>query len=112
MLIRQAELYYADLNPVKGTEQGGLRPVLVISGNTLNAYMDICIICPLTNKIKNFHGCLVLKKNKENKLKTDSEVLTFQIRTISKDRLVKKIGNITAKELHQIKVYLNEILTL
>ena len=109
--MKQREIWWADLNPVQGSEQRGTRPVVIISGNTMNDHLDIGIICPLSSKIKNFAGCLVLKRNKINGLEMDSEIISFQVRTISKSRLVSKIGQISEEELRQVKVGLNEILT-
>ena len=103
-------MWYADLNPVKGSEQAGFRPVVVISGDLLNAHLNTVICCPLTSKIKNYHGNLVLHPDNTNKLNKVSEVLTVQIRCISKDRLVKKIGHIGKDQVQQIKNTLNDLL--
>lgn len=108
--MRQGNIYYANLNPTKGREQRGIRPVVIISGNAMNDHLGICIVCPLSTKIKNYMGCLVLKKNKMNNLKHDSEIITFQIRTITKERLTRKIGKITDEELQKIIDGLNDIL--
>ena len=107
----QKEIWMADLEPVKGREQGGRRPVVIISGNTMNEHYDVRIICPLSSQIKNFTGCVLLKKDKLNRLSKDSEVLTFQLRTISKGKLIKKVGVITSEQLRNIHLFLNEILT-
>ena len=109
--MKQRDLYFAQLDPAAGSEQKGLRPVVVISGDSMNEALDICIICPLTCNIKNFPGCVVLKKNKINGLDKDSEVLTFQVRVVSKSRLLQKIGVISQKELTEIKRGLVDILT-
>lgn len=108
--MKQTEIWYADLNPIRGSEQAGYRPVLIISGNMLNKHLDIVIVCPLTTKIKNYKGNLVLAPTKQNGLDSTSEILTFHIRSISKNRLIKKVGKIEEEELEQIKVGLNEIL--
>ncbi len=108
--MKQAEIWMADLNPVKGSEQAGFRPVVIISGNLLNAYLPVAIICPITTKIKNYKGNLILKPNPENGLESTSEVLVFHVRSVSKDRLVKKIGEITAVELQRLKTGLDEML--
>jgi mRNA interferase MazF len=108
--MKQREIWWADLNPVKGSEQRGIRPVVVISGNAMNDNLEIAIVCPLSTQIKNISGCLILEKNNTNGLSDDSEVLTFQIRTLSKERLTKKIGQITESELKTIKEGLNDIL--
>lgn len=100
--VNQADIFLAKLDPVTGSEQAGTRPVLVISGNTLNENMPISIVCPLSSKIKNFSTCAVLKANTKNGLTTDSEVITFQVRTISKKRLVKHIGSVGQEKLDEI----------
>ena len=107
----QKEIWMADLEPVKGREQGGRRPVVIISGNTMNEHYGVRIICPLSYQVKNFTGCVLLKKDKLNRLSKDSEVLTFQLRTISTGRLIKKIGVISPEQLKNIRLFLNEILT-
>jgi mRNA interferase MazF len=109
--MKQAEIWYARLDPVQGREQAGLRPVVVISGNAMNDNLDICIVCPLTTSIKNYPASLILKRNTVNNLKKDSEVLTFQIRTVSKARLTRKLGQITMAELEQVKAGVVDILT-
>ena len=108
--MKQAEIWYADLNPVKGSEQAGYRPVVIISGDLLNKYLQIVIACPLTTSIKNYKGNVVLKPSTENGLEKTSEILIFHIRSISKDRLVKRIGHITFEELEKLKSGLNDIL--
>jgi mRNA interferase MazF len=109
--MKQGELWYADLNQVVGSEQSGFRPMLVISGNLLNTYLNVVICCPLTAKIKNFKGNVILNPTRDNNLKNPSEVLTFHIRSISKDRFVKKIGQVSKEELRLVKKCLDEILT-
>jgi len=108
--MKQGEIYWANLNPSRGREQGGRRPVVIVSGNTMNDNLGIFIICPISSKIKNYAGCLVIKKNESNNLSVDSEVITFQIRTVVKERLIKKIGQISDYELQKIIRLLNEVL--
>jgi len=105
----QRDIYFADLNPIKGKEQKGKRPVVIISGNTMNKNLGIFIICPISSKIKNYAGCVKLEKNKINKLAENSEIITFQIRTIAKERMIKKIGEITQEQLKEIFYALNEV---
>ncbi len=108
--MRQREIWYAKLNPVKGSEQRGFRPVVIISGNMLNEHLKIVIACPLTSKITNYKGNVMLSPSVENGLHKQSEVLIFHMRSISKDRLVKKIGIISHDELSQLKHGLDDIL--
>jgi len=109
--MKQRDIWMADLNPVKGSEQHGIRPVVIVSGNAMNDNLGICIVCPLTSKIKNYAGGIVLNRDKINGLEQNSEVITFQIRTISKERLIIKIGELTKVQLETVKTGLNEILT-
>lgn len=108
--MKQKEIWNINLDPIKGREQKGFRPAVIISGNAMNENLDVLIICPLTTSLKNYKGCLVLKKNNLNQLSKDSEVLTFHVRSISKERLIKKVGEISDEELKSIKVGLIEIL--
>jgi mRNA interferase MazF len=108
--MKQREIWYANLNPGKGSEQQGFRPVVIVSGNMLNQYLQIVIACPLTTKLKNYKGNIVLEPNSDNGLSEKSEVMVFQIRSISKDRLINKIGAITEKQLGELKLGLDDIL--
>ena len=106
----QGEIWLADLNPVKGSEQAGLRPIVILSGNLLNQHLQVVIVVPLTTKIKRYKGNPILQPTKTNGLRSESEMLIFHIRSISKDRLLSKQGNIHATELAQATKTLNDIL--
>jgi mRNA interferase MazF len=109
--MRQSEIWQVNLNPARGSEQAGFRPVVIISGNLMNQYVNVVIVCPLTTKLKNYKGNVVLEPSSENGLSAVSEILNLHVRSISKDRLVKKLGTITERELELTKKGLNEILT-
>jgi mRNA interferase MazF len=109
--VKQGEIWYADLNPVKGSEQAGRRPVVIVSGNMLNQHLPLVIVMPLTTKIKNYKGNPVLQPSKENGLKQQSEVLVFHIRSVSQDRLVQRIGQINIDEVGLALKTLNAIMT-
>ncbi len=85
--------------------------MVILSGNLLNEYLPIVICCPLTTKIKNYKGNIVLEPDEMNNLPESSEVLTFHIRSVSKERLQKRIGIISNEQIVLLKKYLNEILT-
>lgn len=108
--MKQGEIWLVNLNPAKGKEQQGVRPVVILSGNAMNDTLGICIVCPLSTKIKHYAGCVVLKKDRTNGLDADSEIITFQIRAVSKDRMIHRLGHITVPQLDRIKTGLNEIL--
>ncbi|MFH1713108.1 MAG: type II toxin-antitoxin system PemK/MazF family toxin [Candidatus Jacksonbacteria bacterium] len=104
MRIRQGDIYLANLNPTQGHEQAGFRPILVIQNNTLNTYLKTVIIAPITSNLK-AQGKLTtyfLSKN-SSKLSKDSIVLLFQLRTLDKKRLQKKIHTLNPKNFLEIK---------
>jgi mRNA interferase MazF len=108
--LKQGEIWNLYLDPVSGREQGGRRPAIIISGNLLNRYLEVVIVCPLTTSIKNYKGNLILEPDKTNGLQKKSEILTFHVRSVSKNRLNKKLGSITQKDAEFIKATLNDIL--
>jgi mRNA interferase MazF len=110
--MQKGEIYLADLNPVKGSEQAGKRPVLIISGNLLNQYAPVVWVCPLSSKIKHYHGDLILKPNKTNGLNKESEVLVMHLRSISKSRLGKKLGEISSSNLTSLRKGIQEVLVM
>ena len=108
--MKQGEIWYANLNPSKGSEQAGLRPVVILSGNLLNQHLNIVIVVPLTTKVKNYKGNPVLHPTKLNGLKAPSEMLVFQIRSVSKDRLTDRLGIVEPAQLQLSLKTLNDIL--
>ncbi|CAL67520.1 conserved hypothetical protein [Christiangramia forsetii KT0803] len=75
--MRQGEIWEFYLDQVSGREQGGRRPAIIISGNLLNQYLDVVIVCPLTTSIKNYKGNLILKPNNSNGLQKMRKSLLF-----------------------------------
>ncbi len=110
MIPKQGEIWYASLDPTKGSEQAGYRPVVILSGNLMNSYLKVLIVCPLTTSIKNYKGNVVVQPAKANGLTKPSEILIFHIRSVSKARLVERIGTVTASQLEEMKKGLGEIL--
>jgi mRNA interferase MazF len=100
----------ANLTPTKGTEQSGHRPVVIISGDMLNTNLPLVIACPLTTKIKGYKGDVILNPSNTNGLEVQSEILNFHIRSITKERLSKKVGVITKKELEEVKETVDDLL--
>ncbi len=98
MLIRQFEVWIADLNPQIGTEPGKTRPVLIIQTNLLNKLPHpSTIVCPITTKVENEADILRvhLRKGMAN-LSENCDIMIDQIRAIDNKRLVRKIGDIPA----------------
>ncbi len=108
--MKQGDIYWAQLNPTKGSEQKGQRPVLIISGNAMNDNLGMVIACPFSTSLKNYPGSVLIEKSKQNGLSKDSEVITFQIRSLSKSRLTQKLGSICPSELKRVIRALNEVL--
>jgi len=95
MVIKRGDMFYADLSPVVGSEQGGIRPVLIIQNDTGNKYSPTVIAAAITSQTgKNKLPTHIDIGSEDNGLKADSVVLTEQIRTIDKSRLKEKIGHI------------------
>ena len=95
MTIKRGDMFYADLSPVVGSEQGGVRPVLIIQNDLGNKYSPTVIAAAITsqtNKTK-LPTHIELDENTEG-LKSNSVILTEQIRTIDKSRLKERIGHI------------------
>ena len=100
MVIKRGDMFYADLSPVIGSEQGGIRPVLIIQNDTGNKYSPTVIAAAITSQTgKNKLPTHIEIGSDDNGLKSDSVVLTEQIRTIDKSRLKEKIGHITDTEV-------------
>ncbi|MCD4760091.1 type II toxin-antitoxin system PemK/MazF family toxin [archaeon] len=95
VIIKRGEIYLVNLDPVKGSEQGKIRPILVIQNDISNKYSPTTIIAPITSKIysKEFPTNVFLLKSDSN-LKKDSTILLNQIRTIDKLRIIKRIGKV------------------
>lgn len=102
--IHQGEIYLADLNPVYGHEQGGFRPVLVLQNETLNKNLHTVIVAPITSnlKAKGFLTIYFLAK-KISGLPHDSLALLFQLRTIDKRRLKRKVGMLSSDMIRAAK---------
>ncbi len=104
MVIKRGDMFYADLSPVVGSEQGGIRPVLIIQNDTGNKYSPTVIAAAITSQTgKNKLPTHIEIGSDDNGLKSDSVVLTEQIRTIDKSRLKEKIGHISdSKVMSQV----------
>ncbi len=94
-IIKRGEIYYADLSPVVGSEQGGVRPVLVVQNNVGNKYSPTVIVAAITSKMNKAKLPTHIGLYTEDcGLPVNSVVLLEQIRTIDKRRLKNKIGNL------------------
>lgn len=100
----RGEIYYADLSPVKGSEQGGIRPVLIIQNDVGNKHSPTTIVACLTTKCTEKHRLPThIMLSKDCGLPKDSMALLEQIRTIDKSRLSNKIGRISEEDMRKIE---------
>lgn len=103
MGIKRGEIYYADLRPVVGSEQGGIRPVLIVQNDIGNRYSPTTIVAAITSQEKKSIPTHVnIFKDDINGLKNDSTVLLEQIRMIDKSRIKTKIGKLNQEDLDNI----------
>ena len=103
--IMRGEIYYADLSPVIGSEQGGLRPVLVLQNNVGNKHSPTVIVAVITSRLGKAKLPTHVKLG-TSYLAKDSMVLLEQIRTIDKRRLWEYVGHVTSEEMTLIETAL------
>lgn len=106
--ILRGDVFWADLNPVRGHEQGGMRPVVVISQDVFNERSGTVIAMAITSQPQRAGFPLTLELA-EAELPKQSWVKISQIRTISTERMGEKIGHLSAAVLKQLVEGLNEI---
>lgn len=102
MQIKRGELYYATLDPVIGSEQGGKRPVLILQNDIGNKHSPTVVVAAITSRLGKAKLPTHVNLSSE-KLSKDSIVLLEQIRTIDKCRLVEYIGKATPEEMELIE---------
>lgn len=103
MTVKRGDIFYADLSPVVGSEQGGVRPVLIIQNDVGNRYSPTVICAAITSQINKakLPTHIEIDCGKYSLVK-DSVVLLEQIRTIDKKRLREKIGHLDASLMKKI----------
>ncbi len=102
-MIKRGDIYYADLSPVVGSEQGGIRPVLVVQNDVGNRYSPTVIVSAITSrKSKAGLPTHITVDADDCGLTRDSVVLLEQMRTIDKQRLKTKMGNLSDTDMARI----------
>ena len=100
MIVKRGDMFYADLSPVIGSEQGGVRPVIIIQNDIGNKHSPTVIAAAITSQMgKSKLPTHIEIGSQNNGLKADSVVLAEQIRTIDKSRLKEKIGHIEDEQI-------------
>lgn len=109
MIVKRGDIYYADLSPVIGSEQGGVRPVLVVQNDIGNKYSPTVIAAAITSQINKAKMPTHIEISAaEYGLNKDSVILLEQIRTIDKKRLKEKIGHLDEALMSRV----NDALTI
>ncbi|NJM59199.1 MAG: type II toxin-antitoxin system PemK/MazF family toxin [Oscillatoriales cyanobacterium RU_3_3] len=107
------EVYLADLNPTRGSEQSGIRPVITVQRNTLDRFTTTVVVVPVTSNLRRakIPGTIILPAG-EGGLTQDSVVLCYQVVAIDRQRLIQKLGNLSADYLLKLKVALQYTLQM
>ena len=106
-MIKRGELYYADLSPVVGSEQGGIRPILIVQNDTGNKYSPTVIAAAITSKLTKAKLPTHIQISEgEFGMQKDSIILLEQIRTLDKRRLLEKIGELSASKMSKVNTAL------
>ena len=109
--MKRGEIYRADLDPVLGSEQGGVRPVLIVQNDLGNQSSPTVIVAPLTSRRKRLRQPThVLVLPPEGGLRQPSQVLCEQVRTLGKSRLTDYLGELTADTLRRVDIALQRAL--
>ena len=103
MVVKRGDVFYADLDPIIGSEQGGIRPVLVVQNNVGNKYSPTVIVLPISSAKKTnmpthirIYGTKMLPK--------DSVIMAEQIRTIDRNRLQNYVGSVDLEIMKKVEM--------
>lgn len=100
--IHRGEIYYADLNPVVGSEQGGIRPVLILQNEVGNWFSPTVIVAAMTARGGKAHLPTHVPVGTDSGLRRPSIVLAEQVRTIDKSRLLERVGMLPPEKQEQV----------
>ncbi|MBR6917770.1 MAG: type II toxin-antitoxin system PemK/MazF family toxin [Clostridia bacterium] len=108
MTVRRGDIYFADLSPVVGSEQGGVRPVLIVQNDVGNRHSPTVIAAAITSRLGKTKLPTHIDINAEKVgLERDSVVLLEQIRTIDKRQLGEKMGHLNDEVMGEVNAALN-----
>ena len=103
MVVQRGDVFYADLSPVVGSEQGGIRPVLIVQNNMGNRYSPTIICAAITSQINKAKLPTHIEINSQQyTLDRDSVVLLEQVRTVDKKRLKEKICHLDENLMNKV----------
>lgn len=111
--VRRGDIWLVDLNPVRGSEQRGVRPCLVISNNVTNEHAPTVCVVPLTSNLTGRRFPINILLRRENTgLKRDSLLLGGQIRTVAKERLLRRLSALRSERIPDVETALRLYLDL
>jgi mRNA interferase MazF len=104
MTVKRGEIWLADLNPIQGSEQAGVRPVLIFQNDTISRFTTTVLAIPFTTNLRraSLPSCVRLSKN-EGGLTNDSVALCHQLRALDQMRLRRKLGTVSQDTLSTIE---------
>ncbi|MBP3284674.1 MAG: type II toxin-antitoxin system PemK/MazF family toxin [Clostridia bacterium] len=103
MIVKRGDIYYADLSPVVGSEQGGVRPVLIVQNNVGNKFSPTVIAAAITSQINKAKMPTHIEIDANDYgLSKDSVILLEQVRTIDKKRLKERIGHLNENLMDKV----------
>jgi mRNA interferase MazF len=100
----RGEIWFADLDPIRGSEQAGSRPVLVLQNDAINAYTSTLVAVPLTTNLRRAElpSCVKLSRG-DGGLASDSVALCHQIRVLDRNRLSRRLGVVSRKTITEVE---------
>jgi len=108
-LIKQYDIWLANLNPASGSIPGKVRPVVIIQSDLLNNQLESTIVCPITSNV--IEEAKILRVHiPKGQLDTESDILVDQIRTIDNGKLIQKISRLNYDQIKRIKKSLEIVL--
>ena len=104
MIINRGQIWLANLNPTRGSEQAGIRPVVIFQADVLNKFTTTVLTIPLTTNLRraSLPSCVFIPKG-EGHLENDSVALCHQLRVLDKTRLQRKLGMVEQSTLSTIE---------
>lgn len=102
IMVKRGEIYYADLSPVVGSEQGGIRPVLIVQNDVGNKYSPTVIAAAITSQMNKAKLPTHVELNESTGLQKNSVLLLEQLRTIDKTRLGTRVGSLNKETMSKV----------
>ena len=104
MNVKRGDVWLADLNPIRGSEQAGTRPILIFQNDVINKFTSTVLAVPFTTNLRraSLPSCVQVSKG-EGGLTSDSVALCHQLRVLDKTRLIRKLGEVRSQTLSVIE---------